>query len=457
MGTEATTWKWQRKVSTGATPLVISAGWSPGAYDLVRALGMAGIGSAVASSQQDDIAFSSRYCTRKIVLPDFEPQNHEMILDILRRHGEEREHRPILFYASDPELWFVWHFQKELERYYCFLLPPTDLLECIVNKALFSELARDYHLAAPETLTVRNSTELTNHIDDVHFPCIVKPAYSQDWIWDTEEQRTKYGPYKSALRRFTTRTELLDFCKDLPDRHSGFLIQSYIDGRDEAITSFHGYFDEESKCLGHFVGKKIRTYPAHTGGSTYVRTIEEPELAHQSISALENIGFQGVVKIDFKWDHAMNKYSILEINPRYNLWVLLGAYAGVNLPMIAFHHQRGDPVDGRSSCTTDERLLFVKQDLRGFWGGYRKTAEWTTLNYIRSLFARKHYRVYDPDDPKPFIRSSIAFFRRNVSRLLGGEAERHVNGKLDDNIVGGERSNDGTPGMKVKFITKLWT
>ena len=197
------------------------------------------------------------------------------------------------------------------------------------------------------------------------------------------------------------------------------MIQEYIDGRDESIDSFHGYFDIHSRCLGYFLGRKIRTYPPHTGGSAYVRTIHNTSLARLSVEYLRRIGFQGIVKIDYKWDVRTKAFNILEINPRFNLWELLGAYARVNLASAAYHDQRGESVDCGQSYTDDARLLHVKQDLRAYWTGYRHTGEWTFNSYLRSFAAKIHFRVFDPTDPLPFMVSALGFLLRNCLRLLG--------------------------------------
>jgi predicted ATP-grasp superfamily ATP-dependent carboligase len=425
-----------------AEAVIISAGWSPGAYDIVRSLGMAGLLSRIASSQPNDIAFYSRYCTDKLPLPCFSPGNYGEILNRLQRFSVRRKVKPVLFYASDPELWFVWQFRNELAPYYRFLLPPDTLLEHLFNKVKFCELAARFDLPIPTTRTAMNIEDLECIIDSIELPCIVKPAYSQDWIWDTEEQRARFGPYKNALRRFETKEQVLDFCRALPPRSSGFLIQSYIDGRDETIESFHGYFDADSKCLGYFLGRKIRTYPPHTGGSTYVRTVSNPYLAQLSIEYLQRIGFQGIVKIDYKWNREKHEFNILEINPRYNLWELLGAYAGVNLVAIALEDQMGNRAEPAHGSFDNVRLLYFKQDLRSFWSGYRTTREWTLGSYLSSYAGKKYYRVYDPLDPLPFCHSCVNFFKRNALRLLGFKVS-HDNPRRIAPVVEGHQAADG--------------
>jgi predicted ATP-grasp superfamily ATP-dependent carboligase len=294
-------------------------------------------------------------------------------------------------------------------------------------------------------MTVQDRAHLRGIIESIKFPCIVKPAFSHDWKWDTQEQLEKFGPYKKALRKFDSKEELLDFCDSLPDRASGYIVQSYIDGRDESIVSFHGYFDEQSRCLGYFLGRKIRTFPHHTGGSAYIRTIHDEQLAKSSIEYFQRIGYQGKAKIDYKWDSESRQFLILEINPRYTLWELLGAYAGMNLAHIAYCHQRGEKIPNYSSYRDDARLLYFKQDFRAYVSGYRKTGEWSFLQYLRSLLAATWYRVFDPKDPAPFFWSFLDFLKRNLLRkgkrrgtsVMKGKAQEKIESALE--LIGANR------------------
>jgi predicted ATP-grasp superfamily ATP-dependent carboligase len=408
--------------------VVLSFGGSAEAYDIVRSLGMDGIPAVVASSQHHNIAFYSRNCRGRILLPEFDAQSAPLIVEKLRRFSDGYKTSPVLFYVSDPELSFVREYRQQLAPYFSFLMPSEETLDHLFNKVLFNTYAREHQFPVPETITAGSAGELRSISSSIPFPCIVKPAFSQDWVWDNDHQREVFGPYKSALRRFTGPEELLAFCRNLPERASGFLVQSYVDGRDEGILSFHGYFDERSECLASFLGRKIRTYPPHTGGSVYVRTIHNPELCRRSIGYLQRIGFKGIVKIDYKWSHAANRFMMLEINPRYNLWELLGAYAGVNLAAVAYRHQIHEAVAQQHDYRDGVRLLFLKQDLRAFLLGYRKTGEWTLGSYIKSLAASTRFRVLVPSDPLPFVVSVAGFLRRRLipPKRLSTETRRSL-------------------------------
>jgi D-aspartate ligase len=398
---------------------VVMCGGGPGAYDIVRALGKAGVRSVVFSSQAHDIALHSRYTQGSLLLPEFKAENFRAILERVMAFGAEAKERPVLFYAGDSEVMFMARFRDQLAHAYEFTLPPKELLESLLSKSLFVELARTANLPMPPTRAFATPAELQAEIAAIAFPCMVKPAYSQDWFWETEELHARFGRYKEALRRFDSPQDLLAFCAGLPARPGGFIVQSYIDGRDDTTVCFHGYFDEQSKCLGCFLTREIRTSPPHTGDIAYCKTFHDEELVRLSIGHLQRIGFRGIVKVDYRWDARDREFKILEIEPHYQAWHLLGAYAGVNLASIAYRHHLGEPLEQQMEYSEDARLLHFSEDLKAYLSGYRKTKEWTWASYLGSLWASKHYRIYDPVDPLPFVYSLAQFLARKSARIVG--------------------------------------
>jgi len=414
--------------------VVLSGGGWPGAYDIVRALGLAGVKSTVVSSQPDDIAFHSRYVDGRIKLPEFQPCHYGRIADALEAIGTSERERPVLFYVGDAEVEFVHQYRHRLQEYFRFLLPDDSLTATLLNKSLFYEFAQGCGLPVPRAEMFSDARDLRKRIGEVAFPCIVKPSFNRDWFWRNPAERDRLPSYKNALRRFGTSDDLLEFADALPERASGFVVQSYIDGGDETITSFHGYFNERSECLGYFLGREIRTNPPHTGESAYSRTIYDEALAKRSIEYLARIGVRGIVKIDYKLDAVTKDFKMMEIEPHYQFWHLLGAYAGVNLPLIAYRHQRDERPGFSGRYADDLRMLHFLPDLRAFWGGYRKSGEWALAAYLKSFMKKKYYRVFDPVDPLPFVRSTMGLAGRMIKHLTPARGVR------PQNVIAGELS-----------------
>lgn len=398
--------------------LIITGGGWPGAYDIVRALGREGVCCAVASSQEDEIAFSSRYVRRRLALPSFIPSNFDTMANLLINFAMDFDDPPVLFYVGDSELHFVSRFADQLRPYYRFLLPPDDVLRDVCDKGLFPGLAARYELPIPSTRRFATIDELQLSMASIELPCIVKPVFNRDWFGENKPVQRGFGSYKEALRKFETKEDLARFCVELPYRTTPLIVQRYIEGAESSVVSFNGYFDKNSDCLGHLTGREIRTNPPINGESACSETIVDDTLALRSIEYLQRMNFRGIVKIDYKWDATDQAFTIMEIEPHYQFWALLGSYAGVNLAYIAYRSQRGEPVQPSYSSAAGEQMLYLKHDLIAYLRGYRKTGQWPARAYLKTLFRKQHYRVLDPRDPLPFVSSCSGFVRKIVRRTF---------------------------------------
>src|SRR5436305_1092211 len=88
----------QVRKGTGPPTAVVMCGGGHGAYDIVRALGRAGIASAVFASHPEDVTFRSRYVRWRLLLPEFRNWNFEEILGRVSAFGADCANRPVLFY-----------------------------------------------------------------------------------------------------------------------------------------------------------------------------------------------------------------------------------------------------------------------------------------------------------------------------------------------------------------------
>lgn len=403
--------------------LAFTGGGWPGDYDIVRSLGHAGIRSAVASSDPSSIAFYSRFVDRRVVLPPIEQQHEHRILRSLLEISSRQQERPVLYYVGDSELLFVAKYAGVLSSTYRFLLPDEQLLGCITNKAAFYDFAERHQLPVPRTMVVASSDELVDRLKEVEFPCIVKPPYNRDWFWRSQQRPARN--YKEGLRKIESPKELVSFCNNLPTWGSGIIVQSYVQGGENQTTSFLGYFDEHSQCLGSFIGREVRTNPPVTGNPTFSEIIEQGGLEQFSVDTLGRLGMKGIVKVDYAWDDRERMFRILEIEPHYQPWHLLGSYLGCNLAMIAYRHQRGETMDQRVRARMGS-LLYFRPDLEGYLKAYWKTGGWPIGKYFNSLLQTDCYRIFDPRDMKPFLASVAGFCRRLMLRLF----QRHVPAKV---------------------------
>ncbi len=382
-----------RSFSAERPPVVLLGG-----LNVLRALGLANIPAIVASSFGEEVAFASRYCGARLRLPPLE--NRRAVLDALLHAGERLVRhlgrRVPLFYSNDSWQRLVQDSRAELAEHYLLLLNEPTVADALIEKDRFQALAVERGLPIPQTLAWES-------LEGVAGSVLVKPRAKFGAASSAAKARL-FGPHGKA-RIYDSGTALLadPVARQLREE---LLIQEYIAGGDRDIWSFHGFADSEGRLLDWFIGRKIRTYPALTGESTYLELAHDAELAALGTRITAALGLRGIFKIDLKRDTCTQRLRILEINARYNLWHYLGAVNGLNLPLTAYEYL---VLGKRPSAPRTYGTSYRWVNLRYDWAAYRELAARGEINLGRWLAsltaARKVGQLFSWRDPMPALYS----------------------------------------------------
>lgn len=383
---------------------------------LIRCLRPAGIRTVAVTWGKDDPFLFSRHCREQKIVADNRTDPDQYVRDLIEL-GKTFTKKPMLCYNSDTILLTVSRYREQLAPYYHFLLPPAEHVEAMVDKLLFAGLAEKYGMPVPVTVRSEELTSADDALARVTLPCILKPD-SRHYGWNTSELAAdRSGTQKVVIAETPDEfRRMFDAVRELSPR---FVVQPYIPGGDDHILSFHGYFNAKGEPLGYFVGKKIRTFPKNNGVSTYLELTHSQEVVDLSLAVLRRMNFVGAIKIDFKKDPVTGKLWILEFNPRFTLWNQLGAAAGLNLPLLAYAEQTGQPCTPQFDYTVGTRWLAFGPDLRAFLRSYRPAGEWTWPQYVRSMLYPKVYDQFAWDDPGPFLATFRGWLKLVVGKLTG--------------------------------------
>jgi len=394
-----------RRFSAARPPVMLLGGLST-----CRALGLAGIPVVVASSGPHQPAFASRYCLGQLRLPS--EGGRRAIADTLLAAGERLSaglgRRVPLFYGNDDWQRLVQDYRTELAAHYALLLNDVDVADAVIDKDRFQPLALARGLPVPRALD-------WDSVGRVGRPVLVKPRAKSRWDLPAAHLRL-FGPQGKA-RIFPSGSALLAD-PDARQLRNELLIQEYVAGDDRQIWSFHGFADENGLLLDWFIGRKIRTYPALTGMSTYVELAHNDELAALGRRIAAAMPLKGIFKIDLKRDPHIGRFRVLEVNARYNLWHYLGAANRVNLPRAAYRYLvYGERPLSSSAYRTTQRWIYLRYD----WRAYRELAargELGFLGWLASLaVAPKVCQLFSWRDPLPFLDGLYRRVRARLPRL----------------------------------------
>jgi D-aspartate ligase len=379
-----------------------------GSLALVRTLGMARIPVVVASVERDTPSMASRYCKGIIELP---PRGRDAIVEALVRAGRwfARQHggaRIPLFYDNDDRLALVQDYRDALAPHFALLLNEPAIGRALLDKELFQDLGERWALPVPRRID-------WDALDHERGPVLIKPKTRTGWESSAIRRQLFGGEGKARVFACGAEARANTLVQSLAGQ---LAFQEYVPGGDDAIWSFHGFAAPGGEVLASFVGRKIRTFPALTGDSAYLRLARDDRLSALGRDIASRLRLAGVFKMDFKRSPA-GRFYLLEINTRFNLWHYPGALNGVNLPRIAYdflvHGKRPQPAIAR----THYRYLALRYD----WRAYRELharGSLSTAGWLWSLAqAPKGYELFSWTDPAPFVRFWRGRFGRRWQRL----------------------------------------
>lgn len=262
------------------------------------------------------------------------------------------EYKPLLLNTSDAFIKAIDNNQEVLKKHFIFNLSYQGIREKFLSKSGLIEAAKNANIDYPETYKPENKEELTVILDTIKYPCIIKPKLPYSWWFP--EIKALLGDNKVV--QANDSVELVEWYDKIASLNNEMIIQEIIPGPDTNLYYLVAYINRKGECLGYFCGQKIRITPIHFGSASYMKTVENNEVAEKAIQLLKINKYEGPAGVEFKFDPRDNMYKLIEVNARYGLWDVIGKKLGVNVFDIAYN----DLVDGN-------RTTYIPKKINWYW------------------------------------------------------------------------------------------
>ena len=325
------------------------------------------------------------------------------LLAFLMQLGKRLGGKAVLYAGSDDFVQFISKYRDNLSRCYLFLLPAPSIVEAVLDKRLTYELAVKHNVPCPKVLVLQNEHQLKQVVQDITFPCILKPTNSSAF-----RSRIPNQIYKKAIV-VNEASELRE--KYLFYRQFGeLMIQEIIEGEETNIYSVKTFYDENMNLIGIYTNQKIHQFPPTFGSSAMVISKRDEEVIQKAISFLSKMNFKGLSITEFKRDSRDGELKFIEINSRIGLTQRLSIACGVDLAYLYYlslTNQNPKPV-----MTQQEGIKWVY--LVRYYVSYRqkrKKGEMTFWDWVKGLSGKRVEALFAWDDPLPFIRSFYSHLR----------------------------------------------
>ena len=252
-------------------------------------------------------------------------------MDVMRKKMEiYKDHKEpvILIACGDGYAELLSKHKEELSKVFIVPYIDYDLLEKLISKEGFYEVAEEYGLPYPKTKIITMDDYKSGKYTDVpfQFPVELKPEDPVSWLNCQFEGRKKTftihdeNEFKDIVGKIYTN----GYTEDL-------ILQDFIPGDDSNMRTLNAYVDKNHQvkmmCLGHPLLEDPT--PQSIGNYMTILPAYDEELYEQVQAFLEKLNYTGMANFDIKYDTRDGKYKFFEINLRQgrsSFYVTLNGY-----------------------------------------------------------------------------------------------------------------------------------
>jgi predicted ATP-grasp superfamily ATP-dependent carboligase len=354
---------------------------------IVRSLGRNRVPVGVVDDEHS-IARFSRYATFSHSVPDL--RNEGRAMDALMEIGRRRKLDGCVLYPTRDEAVAAFSRNRSrLAQYFRVPTPGWETIKWVWDKRNTYKLANDLGIPTPRTWYPGTSAEL-GEIRGAP-PFAVKPAIKDRFFYATKAKAWRANSAEELGSLFEKAAGYLD---------SGqVMIQDLIPGGGSQQFAYCAFF-KDGNAVSSMVVRRARQHPAEFGrASTYVETVDAPEIEEYSLRFLRAIDYYGLVEIEFKLDPRDGRYRLLDVNGRTWGYHSLGARAGVDFAHQLYRDQMGEKVQGargRTGVGWIRLVTDIPMEALAIAGGRRNP-----FGYMGSVLGADTEAVFSLGDPLP--------------------------------------------------------
>jgi predicted ATP-grasp superfamily ATP-dependent carboligase len=386
------------------------------ALAVIRGLGRSGVDVTAAGPHANSLGFHSRYTSARAVYrsPSVDPGGFvEDVLAAVKRTGAD-----LVMPAVESTLAALVEYRAEVERVAPLAAPPTSTAMYALDKRAMLTLAGTVGIPVPGWVAAPTVEALMDRARGMQPPFVVKPRGHGSSLAVPRDRDFK-------VRYATDLDALYRILKPLSDQVDKLLVQEYVPGIGRCAATVC----RRGRSLAMFAYEREREFPLSGGVSVVRRSIPlDAELETATARLLKAVAWHGVAMVEYKYDRRERRYTLMEINGRFQASTALAIDAGVNLPYLAMavHLDRAVPVPESYRLGLVERWL--RGDVLALIAAFQRTPEGGASpvaagrafwQFVRDFARASRYDEFSTDDWRPALVEALDLVGGGVKSLVG--------------------------------------
>ncbi len=334
------------------------------------------------------------------------------LIEALERLAPRLPEPGVLYPCTDLAVLALSRQRERLLPHYRLILPDADVVETLVDKVRFLELAQRIGLPIPRTFLIYDRADARAAASGLAYPAVVKPPYkSTAWQQATRAKAFKVG----------TPVELIALHERLGAISPVLIAQEWIPGAESELYSCNCYYGQDGRPLATFVARKLRQWPPETGTSSLGEEVRNDAVLAATLHLFDAVGYRGLGYLEMKRDARTGRHYVIEPNVgRPTGRSAIAEAGGVELLHTMYCDAVGRRLpEARAQRFVGARWIYWRHDLQAALVAWQR-GELRLRGWARSWRGRKAEAVFSWQDPAPFA----ADLGRAASRALCGAARR---------------------------------
>lgn len=407
------------------TPAIVLGVESQIGLAIVRELGRAGVPVIAISHDPRAIGLVSRHVWRPVVVG---PPRSDAVIQSVNALCQELGPLSLLT-VSEGNLMWLDSQRGRFDPWVKLAVPTSAALRTVLDKSQTLTAAQRLGIAVPRTEQPQSMDDIEALCADFPFPAVLKWADGNAAgvalaAAGLELVKAEYVYSADELRRVAARYAPIQAWP---------LVQQYCAG--QGLGQF--FFVHEGRVVRRFQHLRIAEWPPEGGYSSVCDSLpldQHAELQRQSAALLQEIGWEGVAMVEYRWDPANGRATLMEINGRFWGSFPLAVAAGAGFALFAHNAALGLPLPALAEPAAGRRCRMVVTELKRLVRivlqpgqirdrAFRRRPWQEAARFVADYFRpRVSYFVWDLRDPRPFWRDVASTLARVARRPP--EAER---------------------------------
>lgn len=352
---------------------------------LLRQLYQLGCVVTTVNENKFDVGNTSRYPSRKLIVPGIREDNEVYKQAILGELSKERYDVlfPVLERATaictDESIQELYPEMKIIaaprEAFYKAYDKQETLTACMKN-------------GIPCPVTKMDDETLDDFLTKVSFPLAVKPRRSSG---------------SAGFRKVKSKEELFQLIENQIIEVEKYVIQEYIP-QDAYMCNCYVMMDDNHNPLYSVAIQTYRWYPIDGGPGCFARTVEQPEVSENAVKLFRTLGWSGFGQVSFIMDPRDHKPKVMEINGRISAGIRIVEYAECTPVKYMLDRAYGQPMEPKAGKIKEGLgLRYFHTDIMWFIKSKNRfTAKPSWFDFRKS----KDY-IFSWSDPMPFFSYAV--------------------------------------------------